>query len=207
MKPKRKVASSNFLARFWREFLFMHEFEFETDLPPEQCVAALRRLSETTQFGWGKASYRTITINENQRPYSFHAKHQYKQKNRNLEPIILVDGMIDEDVGSSMTLVSGTARFAPAFYMGLIVIIALWVLITITPMTYSSTHLVSIFMIISACVFWWSLYRQRNSLVASIEQVVRDGEAPLPLSKHTSEDAIEAMDEWADSFPSQKAKH
>jgi hypothetical protein len=209
MKPKRKSTPAHPIIQFWREFLFTREFEFETDLALEQCVAALRRLSETTQLGWGAMPRRTISIAENQLPYHFHAEHQrQQQKNRDHMPIILVDGTIDWDAERAKTIISGTASFAPAYYVGLIGLLSLWLVMTVSPNGSAANRWMALMLIGAGAIFWWSLYWERNTLIANIEQVVRDGEAPPRLSKRKSEDDAADVDEWADSFPSQqKNKH
>lgn len=205
MTIKRKAPPPNSLEYLWNEFLFTRPFSLELSLPPEQCVTALERLPGTVSISYGQPDRRFVTVRsaEYGSGYRFRAEHQRQnRKSHSYTTTILAEGSIlSGEFGG--TIVSGTALFAPSNYILSIGIVVALCLLFVAPANYGG--LMGLLMLGAMGGAWWLLYQERNAVIESIRLLLNDAERMDHLVQTKPKEAH--ADVWADSFPSQKAKH
>lgn len=212
MKSKRKAAPSSPLSRFWREFLFTREFEFETAASSEECVAALQRIPETAQMTEGNTHRRQVSFQaSSSKTIAFQIDDQKRtRRSAKFTTIAVAHGTITAVGEGISTVVTGEAQFSPVRLLGLLMVgiaAGLFFASGFRNLSHSGSQvfavMIAIIWAMSLLRDWSTALRERNQLIGAIEGLVTLAERNAHLQQR---DSLQSVGKWSDGLSAQKAK-
>lgn len=167
-KPKRKAPPANFLARFWREFLFTREFYFESDATPEDCANAI--WEQLPRNGIGRRQDVSVYhISEDQRGF----KIEVKRPNRISERITATtSGTIEYNASLQRTIIRGETAIGAENYIFTLLPAGFFSLPTLMIEETNQKFAYFFVVLLFFAPLFWLWFRDRHWIVQSLKKSI-----------------------------------
>lgn len=182
----RRIQIERNLRYWWNEFLFAHEFAYETEESPQAVAENLQALAGMSGGGWlgffvGRQRTTVDITGNSNKSLDFEIKSARRSRGRWDAPrsapdakpswhtYAVADGTISDQNKTGVTTIEGRVSFPP-FMSRLLIVAFIWVFI-VSPIFYRET-MSPIIPVIFFVVIWLLLYHERNHLVTAIDKLI-----------------------------------
>ena len=174
-KTTRKTKDQGVGSKFWSEFLFAREFEYETPLTPDEIADALENIESHEHKAW------FLSTNGLQHQFEYEAKGdksghftiELASKHREKwwatrSAMQYAEGTITVNHDTGMTSIAGSTRFSKQYYLMFLFMFAA----NFFSQSLNNQTFFQMIWIIIIVMFWYSMYRERNRLADKIDTII-----------------------------------
>ena len=179
-QTKRKSNSQGIGTKFWNEFLFAREFEYETPLSPDEIADALGDIENKVHKSWflsastlehhfeyerngDKAGDFTIELASKNRDKWWETKSALQYS----------EGTITVDQETGLTIVKGSTRFNKEYYLLFLFMFS----VNFFTQSLDNQFVFQAIWIAIIIAFWYSMYRERNKLADHIDNLIMNAKS------------------------------
>ncbi|MCA9913314.1 MAG: hypothetical protein KC496_08185 [Anaerolineae bacterium] len=195
MMTQRKQNDKTFLERFWNEFFFAREFEYETPLTPDEVADVLRdRVDGSGRKApwWDTGMTNEVEI----------TRQGDKQQSFTIEAVgsnwgsrtitSHTEGEIQADANSGLTIISGKTMFGRSHYGPIFLIGLTWTIMLGIGLNSGEGAGNSLIWLVLFVMYFWYTYRDRNAQAKILDEAIMNAKpktAGERLTLHDEEDA------------------
>jgi|GEM_PF-6204428 len=187
----RKKKDQGVGSKFWSEFLFAREFEYETPLTPDEIADALNKIEAHEHKAWflstsglnhqfeyesngDKAGHFTIELTSKHREKWWATKSAMQY----------AEGTISANQDTGMTSIKGSTRFSKQYYLLFLFMFAS----NFIAQSFNNQSFFQIVWIIIIVLFWYSMYRERNKMADKIDNIIMNAKSDSSVANLTDDE-------------------
>lgn len=172
---QRRKNNRSFLEKFWNEFFFAREFEYETPLTPDEVAEVLREKVDGSgrQSPWwdtGMTNEVTITREGDKQQRFIIDAQGSNWGSRTVTS--RTEGMIRADADTGLTIISGKTAFGRAHYIPIFLIGLSWAIIMATSINSGEGIGNSLIWMGIFVMYFWYTYRDRNTQAEILDEAI-----------------------------------
>lgn len=179
-QTKRKIQSPNIFTRFWNEFLFAREFEYETPLTPDEMAEALQTLQSREHKAWflsaSQLVHRVSYERGGDKAGNFTIELESKNRGKWWESNTAMqgaEGTITADQATGLTVIRGRTRFNGQYYLAFLAMF----FFNFLAQSFDRGWFFQLFWIVIIVSFWYAMYRERNKLADALDDVIMNAKS------------------------------
>jgi hypothetical protein len=176
----RKHKSQSIIAKFWNEFLFAREFEYETPLTPDEVADTLKRLeNQEHKSGFLSSSKLVYKVNyegsgDKAGHFTIELESIYRGKWwANNTAMQQVEGSITVNPDTGLSTIQGRTLFNRQYYL---LFLAMFLFNFFAQSADNGIVFMFVWILI-IIAFWYSMYRERNKLADRLDDVIMNAKS------------------------------